>query len=86
MPKTYLTKEMRLRENFAAWVYGQMRVNGKTQQNVSKMLGLTQQGLSLKLKRQSFSFDDVCTLMEYFQPDEKTILQLVGADEWDTRG
>lgn len=85
MPKTYLTKEMRLRENLVSWIYGQMKVEGKTQRQIAKELGLTQQGLCLRLKRQSVSFDDFVFFIDYFKPDANTIMQLVGADEW-TRG
>ena len=85
MPKTYLTREMRLRENLAIWIYGQMKVNHLSQRKVAGDLGLTQQGLCLKLKKQSFSFDDFVFFMKLFQPDEETLKKLVGADEW-TKG
>lgn len=85
MPKTYLTREMRLRENFAVWVYGQMKVNHLSQRDVASALGLTQQGLCLKFKRQSFSFDDFVFFVKLFQPDEETLKKLVGAEEW-TKG
>lgn len=85
MPKTYLTREMRLRENVTVWIYGQMKVNHISQQKVASALGLTQQGLCKKLKRQSISFDDFVFFINLFQPDEETITKLVGADEW-TKG
>lgn len=80
MPKVYLTKGMRLRENLVSWIYGQMMVNGMSQQKIASTMGLTQQGFHLKLKRQSVSFDDFCFFLETFQPDLETLLQLVGAN------
>ena len=85
MPKTYLTREMRLRENFTSWVYGQMKVNGKSQQALATAMGLTQPGVCKKFKKQSFSFDDFVFFLKQFEPDEEKILELVGADEWITK-
>lgn len=85
MPKTYLTREMRLRENLIAWIVGQMKVAGKSQKKVAAEMGITQQGLCKKLKKQSISFDDLVFFLELFQPDMDTTMKLVGADEW-TRG
>ena len=86
MPKVYLTSEMRLRDNFAAWVYGQMKLNGQSQKSLARDMGLTQQGLCKKIKKQSFTFDDFVFLVKKFQPDENTILNLTGANEWITKG
>lgn len=85
MPKTYLTREMRLRDNFAAWIYGQIKTSGKSQRKVAGELGMTQQGMSKKLRKQSFTFDDFVFFLRQFQPDEDTLLKLTGADEWITR-
>lgn len=85
MPKTYLTREMRLRENLAVWIYGQMRVNGQSQRDVANSMGLSQAAVCKKIKRQSFSFDDFIFFLDMFQPDKEKIMELVGANEW-TRG
>lgn len=85
MPKTYLTREMRLRENLAVWIYGQMMVNGQSQREIANSMGLSQAGVCKKLKKQSFSFDDFLFFLNKFQPDEKKIMELVGADEWTRR-
>lgn len=85
MPKTYLTSEQKLRDNFAGWIYGQMKTNGVSQLRIAKDMGLSQQGLCKKLRRQSFTFDDFVFFLKKFQPDEDTIKKLVGADEWTKR-
>ena len=82
MPKTYLTREMRLREKLTTWIYGQMKVNKMSQQQVAKSLGLSQAGLSLKLKKQSLTFDDFIFFLNLFKPDTDEIMDLVGA-EWN---
>ena len=86
MPKTYLTREMRLRAEFAAWIYGQMKISGKSQRKVAGELGMTQQGMCKKLKKQSFTFDDFVFFLNQFQPDQDKIMELVGANEWTTKG
>lgn len=86
MAKTYLTSEMRLRDNLASWIYGQIKTNGQSQLDVSKDMGLSQQGLCKKLRKQSFTFDDFVFFVKRFQPDVETLLQLTGADEWITKG
>ena len=86
MAKTYLTSEMRLRDKFTEWVYGQIKMNGQSQKDVSKDMGLSQQGLCKKLRKQSFTFDDFVFFVNRFQPDEGKILELTGADEWITKG
>lgn len=86
MPKVYLTSEMRLRDNFAAWLYGQMKLNGESQKALARDMGLSQQGMCKKIKKQSFTFDDFVFFVKRFQPDTDTILKLTGADEWITKG
>ena len=85
MAKTYLTSEMKLRDNFASWIYGQIKTNGQSQMLVAKDMGLSQQGLCKKLRKQSFTFDDFVFFVNRFQPDEDTLLKLTGAEEWITK-
>jgi predicted XRE-type DNA-binding protein len=82
MPKVFLTREMRLREELAVWICGQMKVNRLTQLNVARELGITQQGLCKKIKRRTFSYDDMLFFFAKFQPDKETVMRLTGADEW----
>lgn len=86
MPKVYLTREMRLRDNFAAWIYGQLKISGKSQRKMAGELGMTQQGMSKKLRKQSLTFDDFVFFLNQFQPDTDKILELTGAKEWITKG
>ena len=85
MPKVFLTREMRLREELAVWICGQLKVNRVSQTNVAKELGITQQGLSKKIKRRTFTYDDMLFFFAKFQPDNETVMRLTGADEW-TKG
>ena len=80
MAKVYLTEELRLRDRLAAWTYGQMKTNGTSQKAISARMGLSQQGLCKKLRKQSFTFDDFVFFLGQFKPDTDTILDLVGAD------
>ena len=85
MPRVFITRQEKLNKELSAWIYGQMMISSSTQGSVAKELGLTQQGLSKKLRRKSFSFEDFCFFIEKFQPDTDTLLRLTGANEW-TKG
>ena len=82
MPKVFLTNEMRLREELAIWICGQLKVNRVSQTNIAKELGITQQGLSKKINRRTFTYDDMLFFFAKFQPDQETVMRLTGADEW----
>lgn len=80
MPKAYWTKEQRQQAHFSAWLFGCMKVNHVTQEQLAKRLGLSQPGLSQKLKKQNFTYDDLLVIFDVFKPDQKELDTLLGID------
>lgn len=77
MPKSYITRESRQQARFSAWLYGCMKTNHITQAELSERLGITQQGLSQKIKYQRFSYSDLLVIFDVFKPDAKELETLL---------
>ena len=78
MPKTYITKQQKLNNDLAAWIYGQMKVNKVTQQQMSDAIGIKQPSFNYKLKHGTFTFDDLTIIFGIIRPDEQTLMRLMG--------
>lgn len=78
MPKVYLTEKERLCSRLARWVYGELRVQGMSQQELAEHLGISQQALSAKLKRASFSYSDFVTIVKTLKPSNQDLLHIIG--------
>lgn len=63
--------------DLGAWITGQLYKNHATQQELAKELKITQQGLSYKLKTNSFSYGDMLTIFEFLKTEEEQIIQLM---------
>lgn len=77
MPKSYITRESRQQAQFSAWLYGAMKTSHITQAELSQRLGITQQGLSQKMKYQRFSYSDLLVIFDVFKPDAKELETLL---------
>lgn len=82
MPKTYITKQEKLNRNLSAWIYGQMKVNRVTQQQIADAIGIKQPSLNYKLKNGNFTFQDLTSVFAILEPDGETLLRLMGGNEW----
>lgn len=85
MPRVALSAEQRRAyklKDFKIWVYGQMKLNHKTQADVGKALGISQvrvsQMLDMREKKKGemsepdpFSYGQVLTLCDLFGVDEE---------------
>lgn len=80
MPKSYITREQRQQAHFSAWLFGAMKTAHITQEQLAKRLGLSQPGLSQKLKKQNFTYDDLLVIFDVFKPDQKELDALLGID------
>jgi len=78
MPKTYITREQRQQDKMTAWVYGQMKINHISQAQLAKKMGITQQGLSKKIRNRNFTYSDILVFVDTFKPDQKEIAMLLG--------
>ena len=77
MPKTYITKQEKLNENFASWLIGQMKVKRIRQDAVAEKIGITQQAFSYKIKHMAFKYEDLVILFEMLDPDAETLVRLM---------
>ena len=64
MPKAYITLQQQKNNELAALIYGSMKVNGITQSGLARALGISQPGVSDKLRRKSFSYEDLVTIFD----------------------
>lgn len=78
MPRVYMSESERLNDRLATWIYGAMKTKGYTQKMLADEMMITQQALSVKLKRRSFSFTDFLVVVRVLNPDEQEIAWLVG--------
>lgn len=77
MAKVYITKDEQRNARLAAWVYGEMRVRGIPQRVLAHKRGVSQQAMSLKLKKHHFDFEDFAMFVEMFDPSDEEIRRLV---------
>lgn len=80
MPKTYITQEQRQQAKMSAWIYGQMKIQHITQAELAEKMGITQQGLSKKIRNHTFSYSDVLLFVKVFEPDQKELAMLLGQE------
>lgn len=78
MPKVYITKQEKLNNNLSAWIYGNMKVRNISQSTMADRMGIKQPSLNYKLRHGNFSFQDLTTIFEILQPDEQTLIKLMG--------
>ena len=78
MPKTYLTKQQKLNNDLAAWIYGRMKVDHVTQQQIADAIGIKQPSLNRKLKCGNFTFQDLTVVFSILKPDADTLQRLMG--------
>ena len=78
MPRVYLTKQEQLNSRLADWVAGEMKRRDMTHAKLAQERGISQQAMSMKLRVERFSFEDLCFFVWYFQPDSETLDMLLG--------
>lgn len=83
MPKSYITKQQKLNNDMAAWIYGQLKAKRIPQKAISDALGISRQAFSYKLKTQNFKYEDLVVAFQFLKPDLKTMARLMGVEEWN---
>lgn len=78
MPKCFLTEQDRLNNKLAAWVYGELKTQHITQEELATKRGISQQAISNKLRKKKFDFEDLVCFIKVFNPDIKEIERLIG--------
>lgn len=79
MPKAYITKQQKLNEDLAAWIYGEMFVRHISQTKMAEIMGIKQPSLNRKLRQGNFTFPDLAIIFGVLQPDADTLMRLMGA-------
>lgn len=79
MPRVYLTKQEKLNKELSAWIYGQMKVRNISQSRMADVIGIKQPSLNYKLKRGTFTFQDLTAIFSELKPDAETLQKLMGA-------
>ena len=77
MPKSYITFQEQKNTDLAVLIYGAMKVKGVTQRILADAMGISQPALSTKLKRKSFSFDDLVTIFDVCEISDEQILSVM---------
>lgn len=78
MPRVYMSESERLNDRLVTWIIGTMKMKGITQKVLAEEMMVTQQALSVKLKRRSLSFTDFLAAVKVLDPDIEEIAWLVG--------
>lgn len=83
MPRVTIKKKDYKLKDFKGWVDKQRRIHGLKQIDVAKALGISQQGLSARLKVEDgkmpdpFSYGDLLTLFDLFETTDEEKLYLM---------
>ena len=77
MPRVYLNDNDRMSARLAKWVYGELKARRMSQGTLAKEMDISQQALSLKLRKRQFSYTDFLTLVRVFEPSADELAWLV---------
>ena len=77
MPRIKQYKEKYMVNDIGAWVSGKLMRLKMTQKVVAGELGITQQALSLKIRSNSFTYEDLIKLFRVFGSDDEEILKIM---------
>ena len=78
MPRVHITKTDRQKDRIVAYVISELKVRGLRQQDLANYMGISQQALSNKLRRKSFSFENYVQIVNFFGADDYELRRLAG--------
>ena len=78
MPRGAINKPAYLTNDLYAYLIGQMRVRGITQQSLGEQLGLSQQVISGKLKKKQLSTEELIRVLDILEVDGEMLAHLMG--------
>lgn len=81
MPLVFLSKTDRQGARLATYIHGELKLRRLRQEDLAKYMGISQQALSHKLSRRSFTFGDLIKICDYFNTDLEEVGRLVGVGE-----
>ena len=77
MPKSYITIQEKMNNELAMLIYGSMKVNGISQRKLAAEMGISQPGVCDKLKRKSFTYEDLVTIFDVCGISDEQILRVM---------
>lgn len=78
MPRVAINKPAYLANDLYAYLIGQMKVRGITQQSLGEQLGLSQQVISGKLKKKQLSTEELIRVLDILEVDGGMLAHLMG--------
>lgn len=77
MPKVIINKLEYITHSIGPWVVMWLRREKKTMSDLACELGISQQGVSYKIKTNSFSYGDMLVIFDYLNVPDNEILQVM---------
>ena len=77
MPKVIINKHEYKKQNIGSYVFMWLRRAGKYEKDLAPELGISQQGLSHKIRNNSFTYSDMLTVFDYLDVPDEEILQVM---------
>lgn len=78
MPRVAINRPAYLTDDLYAYLIGQMKVRGITQQSLGEQLGLSQQVISGKLKKKQLSTQELIIVLDILEVDGRMLAHLMG--------
>ena len=78
MPRVATNKHKYMVNDLYAYLIGRMRVMGVTQSDLGEQLGLTQQVVSSKLRKQQLTTLEIIEVLDVLEVGAETIAQMLG--------
>ena len=77
MPKVIINKHEYKSNTIGSWVVMWLKRAGKFEKDLASELGISQQGASFKIRKNSFTYPDLLTIFDYLEVPEEEILQVM---------
>ena len=77
MPKSIINKKQYRENDIGNWVCKWLKQAHKRMSDLADEMGISQPGLSYKIKNNSFSYGDMLTIFDYLQVTEDEILYVM---------
>lgn len=77
MPRVTIKKKEYMISDFSEWIAGRMFVLKLTQEDMGKMIGISQPAFRNRLQKGLFSYSEILTLLKKLQATDEEILKLM---------
>lgn len=77
MPRVAIKKKEYMVSDLSKWMVGKMYETGVNQSDLAQLIGISQPAFSARLKRGSFSYSDMLTILKRLNASDKEIIKLM---------